>query len=496
MGSIDRSIDADFDVVIVGAGISGINTAYRLQTEIPGIKYTILEARGAVGGTWDLFRYPGIRSDSDLYTFGLAWFPWTENEGIVAGPKIRKYLNNAISKHGIDKQIKFHHKVETADWSSKERSWIFSVDANGEKKVIRSRWYVAASGYYDYHEPYKAEIPGLQNFKGTILHPQSWPEDLDYKDKKMIIVGSGATAITLLPSLAQTAARVTMVQRSPTYIISVPGRDRLAERVRKIFPAWVSAKFDRWKNFLIPQLFYYFCQKWPQSARNFLTKMAQKQLPKDIPVDPHFTPRYNPWEQRLCTAPSGDFYKALRKGNADIVTGSIKTVTETGIIMEDGKEIEGDFIITATGLKVRVGGGTRISIDGQPLNVADKFVWRTMMLQDVPNAAFVIGYSNASWTLGADVNAHFLFRIIRYMRSRNFSTVTPRLKEEEKAMKTLPVLKLNSGYLLRATNAIPKAGDVGPWRGRDNYLIDLWTAKWGSITDHLEYTEATDKKNE
>ncbi|RFU34528.1 hypothetical protein B7463_g1758, partial [Scytalidium lignicola] len=496
MGSIDQSIDTDFDVVIIGAGISGINTAYRLQSELPWISYTILEARDALGGTWDLFRYPGIRSDSDLYTFGLAWYPWTGSEGIVAGPEIRKYLTAAVTEYGIDKRIQFHHRVEAADWSSQEQNWVFTVNADGDKKVIRSRWYILGTGYYNYEEPLKSDIPGLKSFKGTTVHPQFWPEDLDYKDKKIIIIGSGATAITLLPSLAETAARVTMVQRSPTYIISVPRRDPIGEMTRRIFPSWIASKLERWRNFILPWIFYYYCQRWPESAKGWFIKMVARQLPKNIPVDPHFVPKYNPWDQRVCASPGGDIFKALRKGTGDVVTGTIKTVTETGLIMEDGKEIDADIIVTATGLKIRIAGGTRISIDGQPTNIPDKFMWKGMMLQDIPNAVAVIGYTNASWTLGADATAHFLFCILKYMKSKNLLVATPRLTDEEKKnMQVLPLLNLNSTYLEKARKDFPKAGDRGPWVRRNNYLSDMWAAKWGSLTDHIEYTKAADKKN-
>lgn len=482
-------------MVIVGAGISGINAAYRLQSETPWVKYTILEGRDALGGTWDLFRYPGIRSDSDLYTFGLAWYPWTGNKGIVAGPEIRKYLTAAVQKYGIDKQIQYRHRVEHSNWSSKEQNWVLSVAADGEKKVIRSRWLLLCTGYYDYEEPLKAEIPGLSNFKGTTIHPQFWPEDLDYTDKKVAVIGSGATAITLLPSLTDKAARVTMVQRSPGYIISVPSRDRVGEWTRSIFPSWIASRLDRWRNFAVPQMLYYYCQVWPGSAKRLLQRLIQKQLPSSISVNPHFSPRYNPWEQRLCVSPGGDFFKALRQGKSDIVTGSIKTVTETSLVMEDGTEVPADIIITATGLKMRLAGGMRLTVDDQPVNMPEKFVWRGMMLEDVPNHVFVIGYTNASWTLGADATAHFLVRLLKYMKSKNLISVTPHLSaEEKKRVQTVPFMNLTSTYVEKSKSVLPKAGDRGPWVRRYNYLVDMWLAKYSGITDHLNLVKAGDRK--
>jgi len=472
----------DFDVVIIGAGISGINAAYRVQTALPGYTYTILESRGAIGGTWDLFRYPGIRSDSDLYTFGFPWRPWLETKAIADGASIRKYMVESAAEYGIDKHIQYYHKLIGADWSSKSQSWSLAVDAEGgEKRHLRGRFLIFASGYYDYEVPLEAKIPGIDNFRGTKIHPQFWPEDLDWSGKNIVIIGSGATAVTLLPNLAQKALKVTILQRSPTYVITRPSVDPSEWFLRRFFPAFIANRAVRVKYLVIPFLNFHFCRAFPSTAMALIKSATEKQLPKSIPQDPNFKPSYNPWEQRLCLCPDGDFFKALREGKADIVTDTIKTVTETGILTTGGKDLDADIIVTATGLKMKFAGGASVSIDGVPVKFSDKYMWKGSLLQDLPNAAFVVGYVNASWTLGADATAQLLCRIMQYMKSEGIASVTPRVQDESK-IHSQSVMNLKSTYIREGLGELPKGGDVGPWKRRSNYFKDLWNAKFGGFS--------------
>jgi cation diffusion facilitator CzcD-associated flavoprotein CzcO len=493
MGSVQRQT-ADFDVVIVGAGISGINAGYRVQTEFPGHSYTIIETRNAIGGTWDLFRYPGIRSDSDLHTFGFPWRPWTDRKAIADGTSIRNYIRESAEKFGIDKKIRFHHKLLAGDWSSDEQNWSLTVDADGEEQIYKARFVILSTGYYDYDEPLKATIPGIDNFKGITIHPQFWPEDLDYTGKKMVIIGSGATSITLFPVLAEKAEKVTMLQRSPTYILALPSVDPTGDLIRKVLPGWMAHRIVRWKFLVLPFLFFKFCRAFPNAARKVIRANAEKQLPKSMPHDPNFNPSYNPWEQRLCVCPDGDFFKALRERNSDIVTDTIKNVTATGIETESGKTIEADVIITATGLKMRLAGGAKMSVDGVHVNFSEKYLWKGVMLQDLPNAAVVIGYTNASWTLGADATAQLVCRLMKYMESKRLTSAVPRVKNGEK-LKAQPVLNLNSTYIEKAKGQLPKAGDSGPWQPRANYLTDHWVASHGNLTTGLDFTASGKKFN-
>lgn len=355
----------DYDVIIVGSGISGINSAYRVQTQVPNATYTILEARGGLGGTWDFFKYPGIRSDSDLHTFGFPWRPWTERRAIADGPSIVRYLKESAEEYGIDKKIQYNHKVISADWSSDTLNWSLEVQHNGETKTMRGRFLILGTGYYNYDEPMESKIPGLERFKGTTVHPQFWPEDLDYSNKKMVIIGSGATAVTLLPVVAKTASHVTMLQRSPSYVLSLPNGDPLGEFYHRFLPLSWAHKLDRYRFLVFGFLFYHFCRFFPNAARGVLAKATKKQLPPSVLFDPHFVPTYNPWDQRLCLCPDGDFYEAMRSGKADVVTGHIKTVTEKGILLESGETITADIICTATGLKLKIAGGMTFTVDGQ-----------------------------------------------------------------------------------------------------------------------------------
>ncbi|QSZ32383.1 hypothetical protein DSL72_001957 [Monilinia vaccinii-corymbosi] len=486
MGSIPRSGNCDYDVVIVGAGLSGINAAYRIQTELPELTYTILENRGAIGGTWDLFRYPGIRSDSDLHTFGFPWRPWLSSTSIADGESIRTYFKESAEEYGIDKKIQFRHNVTSTDWSTEEQQWSISVDSDGRKSTIKGRWIVWSTGYYNYAEPLEGNIPGIDNFEGQKIHPQFWPEDLDYKNKKIVVIGSGATAITLIPSLAKEAAKVTMLQRSPSWVMSLPAEDYIGSLMRKYFPSWIASPIIRWRFLVVPSLFFHFCRKFPNAARGILRRRTKREIPSSIPLDPNFNPRYNPWEQRLCTCPDGDFFKSLHTGKVDIVTDTIKTVTSSGIDLVSGKTLDADIIITATGLKVQLAGGATVSIDGTPYDYAAKYVWKGLMLQDLPNSVIVVGYTNASWTLGADVTAGVFVRLLKHMRENTFSSTVPKIHNDE--MKPTPLLNLSSTYVEKAKGRLPLAGDRGPWKPRQNYLVDYWVARYGNLTEDLEFT--------
>jgi cation diffusion facilitator CzcD-associated flavoprotein CzcO len=495
MSSIPNSLAGyDFDVIIVGAGISGINAAYRVQTQLPGHSYTIIEARDAIGGTWDLFRYPGIRSDSDLHTFGFPWRPWSKAKAIADGESIRNYIRESAEQYGIDKKIQFHHRLEACDWSSAEQQWTLSVNTNGQLINLTSRFMILSTGYYDYHEPMRAIIPGIDDFQGSVVHPQFWPEDLDYTGKKMVIIGSGATAITLLPNLADKAAQVTMLQRSPTYILSLPAIDPSGDWARRWLPKWTADVLLRWKNIVFPFLFFKFCRAFPNVARKVLRRNVEKLLPPSIPHDPNFKPSYGPWEQRLCVCPDGDFFEALRDKNCDVVTSNIKSVTATGIETETGKIIDADIIITATGLKIQLAGGARISIDGKTVNVSEKYVWKGVMLQDIPNACLVIGYTNASWTLGADATAGLVCRLIKHMEKNDQSSAVPTVPNGQE-MEATPMLNLSSTYIEKAKGSLPCAGNSAPWKPRNSYLTDIWVSKYGSVTTGMEFTKAMKKVN-
>ncbi|MCJ1398519.1 hypothetical protein MMC11_001719 [Xylographa trunciseda] len=479
-----------FDVIIIGAGISGINTAYRVQTTFPSASYTILEARNGIGGTWDLFRYPGIRSDSDLYTFGFPWRPWEGKKVIANGEAIRDYIRESAAITGIDQHIECGHKLCSADWSSEQQAWRLGVDADGEKKVLWGRFVVLSTGYYDYTQALPSEVPGIERFGGEVVHPQFWPEKLDYEGKKVVVIGSGATAVTLLPVLAEKAARVTMLQRSPGYIVSVPSVDQSAQWLGRFLPAWLTYSIIRLKYLVLPQIFFKFCRQFPNAARKLMRKGTIEQLPKNVPHDPNFEPKYNPWEQRLCITPDGAFFKSLHTGKSDVVTGVIDKVTETGINLKSGRSLDADIIITATGLKIQVAGGTHISVDSKRVDLTEKFLWHNVMLQDLPNMATVIGYTNASWTLGADAAALHICRLLQYMDTNKITSAVPRM-EDPSSVKTVPLLNLNSTYVERGKGAMPKAGDKAPWKPRSTFFGDMWEARFGNLSNGLQFSKVS-----
>jgi cation diffusion facilitator CzcD-associated flavoprotein CzcO len=479
-----------YDIIIIGAGISGINAAYRVQTGLPSLSYTILEARDALGGTWDFWRYPGLRSDSDMSTFAFPWAPWTSSTVIGDGASIIQYLRDTAAAHGIDRNIEYRRKVSAAAWSSHEKAWTLSVGVGDEKDVrYKARFIVLCTGYYDYAAALPAVIPGLENFKGTVVHPQWWPEDLKYADKRVAIIGSGATAVTLLPSLALEAAHVTMVQRSPTYIVPVLRVAQptfLDNLLLLLLPLWLVREITRLRAIVLSWFFFNFCRAFPDRARKLLRAGTEKLLPAGVPYDPHFTPAYDPWEQRMCATPDGEFYAALRAGRASVATGHIASMAADEVVLASGERVRADIVVTATGLRVQMAGGMRLAVDGAPLVVGDKFAWREVMLQDVPNLAFAFGYTNASWTLGADTAAQHFVRIVRHMQDREKTVVVPRVEDPAK-LRQVPAANLNSTYLRVAKDLFPKQADRAPWRGRRGYLRDILEVRVGDISSGLEY---------
>jgi monooxygenase len=477
------------DVVIVGAGISGISAAWHLQDRCPNKSYVVLERRENLGGTWDLFKYPGIRSDSDMFTLGFRFKPWTSEKAIADGPSIMSYLKETVADSGIDKHIRYGHKVVGADWSDAENRWTVRVERDGQEVEIKASFLFACSGYYNYDEGYTPEFAGSDDFEGTIIHPQHWPEELDYAGKKIVVIGSGATAVTLIPALADSGAgHVTMLQRSPSYILSLPDEDPIAERLRRLLPEGAAYTATRWKNVAQQSILYQACRKLPQRMRRTLTSLVKRQLPEGYDVDKHFSPRYNPWDQRLCLVPNGDLFKSIRNGNADIVTESIERFTETGIKLTSGEELQADIVVTATGLNLQLFGGAAISRNGVPVDLHDTMAYKGMMLTHLPNMAFTIGYTNASWTLKADLVSEFVCRVLNYMDANGFDTVEP--QHPGNSVDERPLMDFTPGYVLRALDYLPKAGHVAPWRLKQNYLLDLRLIRRGKVDDEaLEFTK-------
>ena len=454
-------------MLIVGAGISGIDAAYHLQTKLPHKSYAILEARGAIGGTWDLFRYPGIRSDSDMLTLGFPFRPWRGPKLIADGPSILAYVRETAAAYGIDRKIRFHHKVTRASWSSERAKWRVETSAG---TVFEAGFLFACSGYYDYDAGYTPEFPGRARFRGKIVHPQQWTDDIDYAGKRVVVIGSGATAVTLVPELAKRAAHVTMLQRSPTYIVSVPAIDPLAR--------YLPTPVTRWKNIGFGLAFYQFCKRYPARAKRWLIAQTKKQAPN---VDSkHFTPTYNPWDQRLCLVPDADMFKSLREGKSSIVTDQIETFTERGIRLRSGTELEADLIVTATGLQLRWLGGIDLDIDGVPPVPHDMLVYKGMMLSGVPNLAFAVGYTNASWTLKCDLTSRYVCRLLAHMDAHGHRTCVPR---RDASIEAIPLLDFSSGYVQRALPFLPQQGHEVPWRLYQNYPRDLWMLERGRIAD-------------
>ncbi|ANW62294.1 flavin-containing monooxygenase [Mycolicibacterium tokaiense] len=470
------------DVVIVGAGISGISAAWHLQQRCPGKSFTILEARADMGGTWDLFKYPGIRSDSDMFTLGFRFKPWTSAKSIADGPSILAYLKEAATENGIDRHMRFNHKVVAADWSDTENRWNLTVEANGQRTTMSCGFLLACSGYYNYDEGYSPQFPGAEDFAGTIVHPQHWPEDLDYAGKRVVVIGSGATAVTLIPALVNSGAgHVTMLQRTPTYIGALPDVDPVAEKANKYLPAKVAHVINRWKAIIFSTSQYQLSQRFPKYMRKTLLTMAARRLPEGFDVEKHFGPAYKPWDQRLCLAPNGDLFKTIRKGNADVVTDTIERFTEKGIQLTSGEHLDADIIVTATGLNIRFFGGAEVLRNGVPMDLSTSVAFKGMMLSGVPNMVFTFGYTNASWTLKADLTSEYVAKLLNYMDTHGYDTVVP--EEPGEQVERRPFVDLSSGYILRAIDRLPKSGSDAPWRLKQNYLVDLRVIRQGRVDD-------------
>jgi len=474
------------DVVIVGAGLSGIGAAWHLQDKCPGKRYVVLEGRDAMGGTWDLFRYPGIRSDSDMYTLGYNFKPWRDGKAIADGPSILSYINETAADAGIDRHIRYQHRVCSADWSSDEACWTVTARRGdgGETVTIRCGFLLMCSGYYRYEQGYLPEFRGRERFHGKIVHPQHWPADIDYCDKKVVVIGSGATAVTLIPELAREARHVVMLQRSPTYMVSMPDTDWIANLLRRLLPAKAAYALTRWKNIRFQQFIYRRSRVAPQKMREKLLKLARKELGPDCDFETNFEPRYSPWDQRLCLVPNADFFHAVRDGKASVVTDSIDTFTETGIRLGSGTELDADIIITATGLELCVLGDAQFSVDGQAVDFSQAFSYKSMMFSDVPNLISTFGYVNASWTLKADLTAEFACRVLNHMDATGTRICVPQLRDEDRNMPTLDWIQdFSSGYIQRRKHLLPRQGDRAPWVNTQNYLLDRKIIHEGPIDD-------------
>lgn len=473
----------EVDVLIIGAGLSGVGAAYHLEKNREGHSYAIVEARDRMGGTWDLFRYPGIRSDSDMYTLGYAFRPWTNAQAIADGPSILAYIKDTAAAYGIDRKITYDRKVTRASWSSNAARWTVEMvnPKTGEEHTIRCRFLYACSGYYDYDEGYTPSFPGRERFRGAIVHPQHWTSDVAWENKRIVVIGSGATAVTLVPELAKRAAHVTMLQRSPTYIISRPMRDKVAELLRKRLPERSAYAVARWKNILMSSAFYTYCQRFPESAKRLLVTEAKKQLRRtgDSNIG-HFTPTYDPWDQRLCLIPDSDLFKAIDDGRASVITDHIESFTERGLLLESGREIEADLIVTATGLKLKFLGGASLFVDDTPIDASKLMVYKGMMCSGVPNMAFAVGYTNASWTLKVDLVSGYVCRLLDFMDAHGYDECRP---ERTPDVREEPLMNLASGYVLRAAAGLPKQGSKLPWKLHQNYIFDRWLFNRSKIND-------------
>jgi monooxygenase len=471
------------DVLIVGAGLSGIGAGYHVQDKCPGNTFAILEARGSIGGTWDLFRYPGIRSDSDMYTLGFRFHPWPDAKAIADGPSILSYVRETAKKYGIDRKIRFHHRVVRAEWSTQDAQWRVKVERSDTGETVRMTcgFLFICGGYYRYDKSYTPQFKGTERFTGRIVHPQEWTDDIEYEGKRVVVIGSGATAVTLVPAMAERAAHVTMLQRSPSYVVSLPGEDPLASALRRFLPAKLVYSIVRWKNVLLTMLVFQLSRRRPGVMKALIRKGLERRLPVGYDIDTHFKPRYNPWDQRMCLVPDGDLFEAIGEGRASVVTDHIDTFTEKGLKLASGAELEADLIVTATGLNLVPLGGVAIAVDGRDVAFPETLTYKGMMLSGVPNLAFAVGYTNASWTLKCELTCEYVCRLLNHMDERGYTICTP-LKRDPSVTEE-PLIDFSSGYVVRAIDRFPKQGSKTPWRLHQNYARDLVVLRFGAIED-------------
>lgn len=472
-----------FDVLIVGAGISGIGAGCHLETRCPTRTYAILEGRDSIGGTWDLFRYPGIRSDSDMYTLGYSFRPWTKAKAIADGPAILEYLRETAREHGIEQKIRFNHCVKRASWSSQDARWTVEVERGPAREPVRltCSFLFMCSGYYNYAEGYMPQFPGADRFAGRIVHPQKWTSDIDYAGKRVIVIGSGATAVTIVPEMAKQAAHVTMLQRSPTYVVSRPAEDAIANWLRRVLPVKTAYSITRWKNVLLGMLFFQLSRRNPHGMKKLIRKGVRVALGPDYDVDTHFTPRYNPWDQRLCLVPNGDLFEAIKQGSVSVVTDHIETFTPQGIRLRSGRELEADLIVTATGLNLQLLGGMQVSVDGCDVDFSRTLNYKGMMFSDLPNLASAFGYTNASWTLKCDLTCEYVCRLLNHMDAHGYRQCTPR--NSDASLGEQPWIDFTSGYVQRSLHKLPKQGSKVPWKLHQNYALDIVMLRYGSVED-------------
>ena len=474
--------DERIDVLIVGAGLSGIGAACHLKRLCPSRSVAIVEARQALGGTWDLFRYPGIRSDSDMYTLGYSFRPWTGEKAIADGPAILQYLRDTAREHGIERQIRYGHRVRRAAWSSAEACWRVEIERDGGEVVrLQAAFLLMCGGYYDYDEGHTPVFPGRERFKGRVVHPQQWRDDIAYAGQRVVVIGSGATAVTLVPELAKQAAHVTMLQRSPTYMVSRPSVDGLARRLSRFTPQRVAHAITRWKNLLLAMVVFRLCRRQPQRAKAGMIKLVSQQLAPGYDVATHFTPRYNPWEQRLCLVPDGDLFQAMKAGRASVVTDTIESFTETGLKLTSGAALEADLVVTATGLNLQVLGGLKVTVDGVPIDWAKTISYKGLMFDGVPNFASAFGYTNASWTLKSDLTCEYVCRLLNHMKAEGLRQCMPR--NTDPTVTEQPWIDFSSGYVQRSLALLPKQGSRAPWKAYQNYARDIMALRWGRLDD-------------
>jgi monooxygenase len=480
-----------FDVLIIGAGLSGIGSACHLQSKCPGKSFAILEARDAIGGTWDLFRYPGIRSDSDMFTLGYRFRPWEDAKAIADGPAIRSYIRDTARDHDIDRHIRFHHRVVRTEWSTEKGVWKVEAERTDTEETVHFTcgFLFACTGYYRYDEGFTPRFEGIERFAGQIVHPQHWPEDLDYAGKRMVVIGSGATAVTLVPAMAEQAEHVTMLQRSPSYVVTLPAQDPLADLLRRRLPTKLAYSIVRWKNVLLTTGFFNLSRRAPNLVKRLIRKGVMRRLPGGYDVDTHFGPRYDPWDQRVCLVPDGDLFAAISSGKASVVTDRIETFTEKGLRLASGAELEADVIVTATGLNVLMLGGMTIAVDGREIDLSQTVGYKGMMFSGVPNLALAIGYTNASWTLKCDLVAEYVCRLLNHMDVQGYRQCMPRAPDP--SVEVEPFIDLQSGYVLRSIDSLPKQGTSAPWRLYQNYPRDILMLRRGALEDPgIEFSAA------